>query len=412
MTTSHEIPLGQAESQRLEFKAAAALERLERIGREVVGMLNSEGGEVWIGLREEASRAVQIERIVDPEREAKRLVDYLVDSLLPPVSTQEVTVEVVPVPAGRSPDEASGGGLIRVLVKPEPGKVRYALSSSKGWLFVRRVQERLRPMTWPEVFGAVKRGDQVAEDSFARVLDERRRAQEDAHPRLWITIQPSDDLKLDFSDELFYAELEALLEDPSRTGNRRGGWHFARTAQQPEPRSGRITWGHRIPQQDIRQLVVITDSGGLTCEVSLRRLAHKAPGELSPVPLFEYPASAFRLAAAIYRERTSGTRPVTADLALFGVRDWKLRPGGMVEAIAAGGAPVSFWSTDEAVAYHDADDFLTDHPLIFPAEEVIGRPDACAFRLLTLVYLAFGLRPDTILPGLYDRAAGRLVLEE
>lgn len=402
MSGSDEIPLGRSESQRLEFKAAAALKRPERIGREVVGMLNSDGGEVWIGLREEASRAVQIEPIAGAEREAKRLLDFLVDSLSPPVSPREVVVEVVPVATERSPDERLEGGLVRVRVTPEPTRRPYALTSSCGWLFVTRMQERLRPMTREEVFRVESKEPDGTGDAERRVLEARARALDDRHPRLWIDIEPGEDLALELGGT-FFREVEALLEEPARTGNRRHGWHFARTAQPPELRPGRITWGHDIPQLDIRQVAEIRRSGGLTCEVSLRRLVHsKAPGELWPVPLFEFPASAFRIAEAIYRERIGAAPQVVADLALFGARSWKLRPG----------SPESFWSADEAVTYEEADDIVSDRPLIFRVEEVLGKPDACAFRLVSRVYEAFGLRQDAILPGVYDPVSGRLVLDE
>lgn len=395
-----EIPLGRAKSQRLEFKGAAALKRPERIGREVAAMLNSGGGEVWIGLREEGSRAVQVEAIPRADREAKRLLDYLVDSLSPPVSAREVVVETVPAEPARG--EASTGELIRVVVTPEPGKGPYALTSSSGWLFVVRVQERLRPMTRDEVFDGQTSERDSTEAAVGRVLDERRRALEDRHPRLWIAIQPAEGLDLELGGSL-YDELERLLEDPLRTGNRPSGWHFARTAERPRLSSGQITWGHLIPQLDVRQIARISNSGGLTCEVSLRRLLHsKAPRELWPVPLLEYPASAFRIAAEIYQGRLGPTRPVAADLAIFGARSWKLRPG----------APGSSWSADEAVLFEEAPDILADRPLIFTAEEIMEKPDRCAFRLVRRVYEAFGLRQDAILPGVYDPVAGRLVFEE
>lgn len=400
MSTSIEIPLGRAEDQKLEFKAAAALKRPERIGREVVGMLNGEGGEVWIGLREEGSRAVQVEPIPDAEREAKRLLDFLVDSLSPPVSAQEVTVEVVPA----APDQTSGGargGLLRIGVIPSPAKRPYALTSSCGWLFVTRMQERLRPMTREEVFGMAAAEGDLAAAAERRVLEARRHALEDPHPRLWIAIEPGDDLGLDLGGT-FYTELEALIEEPARTGNRRAGFHFARTDQRPILRGDRIRWGHDISQFDLRQTAEITRSGMLRCEVSLGRLVRKEPGELGPVPLFEFPASALRIAAAIYKGKIGGSRPVATDLAVVGARGWKLRPG----------APGPFWLADDAVGYEESDDILSARPLIFRVEEILGQPDACAFRLVSRVYEFFGLRQDEILPGVYDRASGRLVLEE
>jgi hypothetical protein len=96
------------------------------------------------------------------------------------------------------------------------------------------------------------------------------------------------------------------------------------------------------------------------------------------------------------------TRTVVADLALFEARGSKLRPG----------APGPFWSTNDAAVFDDASDLLSDHPLLFTAGEVIENPDRCAFRLVRRVYEAFGLRQDAILPGVYDPAAGRLILED
>lgn len=401
MSTSIEIPLGRAADQKLELKAAASLKRPERIGREVVGMLNGEGGEVWIGLRVEESRAVQIEPIPDAEREAKHLLDFLVDSLSPPVSPREVTVDVVAIPAVRASGERPGDGLLRIAVTADAAKRPYALASTCGWLFVTRIDEHLRPMTREEVFGAEAKERDVAAAVEGRVLAARDRALEDRHPRLWIVIEPSADLGLDL-DGSFHAELEELLEEPARTGNRRGGFHFARTAQRPALQGDRIRWGHDIPQFDIRQTAEITRSGRLICEVSLRRLVRKALGELGPVPLFEFPASALRIAAAIYRGRIEGSCPVAVDLAVIGARGWTLRPG----------APGPFWSADDAVSYEESDDILAARPLILRADEVLGGPDACAFRLVRRVYAFFDLRQDDILPGVYDRASGRLVLEE
>lgn len=400
MSDPIEIPLGRSESQRLEFKGAAALKRPERIGREVAAMLNSGGGEVWIGLGEEGSRAVRIEPIPRADREAKRLLDFLLDSLSPPVSAREVVVETVP--ADSTQGQSTGREVIRIVVTPDPSKRPYALTSSSGWLFVERVQDRLRPMTRDEVFGgAAKRVDE-SEEAVGQVLAERRQAQEDRHPRLWIAVQPAGHLALEIGGS-FYDELNQLLEDPLRTGNRRSGWHFALSSDRPRLSSGQIDWGLSNPELDVRQSARIIESGGLRFEVSLRRLRHKGePDELWPVPLFEYPASAFRIASKIYQEKVEEGRTVVADLALFEARSSKLRPG----------APGPFWSTDDAAVFDEAPDLLSDHPLVFTAGEVIENPDRCAFRLVRRVYEAFGLRQDAILPGVYDPAAGRLVLED
>ena len=59
-------------------QGAEALKTPEIVARGVVAMLNADGGEVWVGLREENERAVVVESIQDREREARRLLDYLV----------------------------------------------------------------------------------------------------------------------------------------------------------------------------------------------------------------------------------------------------------------------------------------------------------------------------------------------
>lgn len=82
------IPLGQKEGPRLELKGADVLKDPEKIAREIVAMLNAEGGEVWVGLREEGNRAVAVEEIADPEGEQRRLLDFLGDVVEPSLSSR------------------------------------------------------------------------------------------------------------------------------------------------------------------------------------------------------------------------------------------------------------------------------------------------------------------------------------
>jgi hypothetical protein len=46
--------------------------------------------------------------------------------------------------------------------------------------------------------------------------------------------------------------------------------------------------------------------------------------------------------------------------------------------------------------------------MVFSSQEVIDRPDRCAFRVVRRLYEAFGLSEDAI-PHEYDREAGRLL---
>jgi schlafen family protein len=89
------IPIGQRENQRLEFKSKDALRHLASVGRAVVAMLNSEGGDVWIGLKEVDGVAVTLEPIHNPDQEIKRLRDHFSDSIEPSPGPQEISFEAV-----------------------------------------------------------------------------------------------------------------------------------------------------------------------------------------------------------------------------------------------------------------------------------------------------------------------------
>ncbi len=63
------VPIDQPEGERLEHKSLAALAEPDKIAREAVAMLNSQGGEVWIGIKEGQGRN-EVEAI--PHAEAAR----------------------------------------------------------------------------------------------------------------------------------------------------------------------------------------------------------------------------------------------------------------------------------------------------------------------------------------------------
>lgn len=138
---SHDIPLGKKEGPRLEFKGAAALKAPKVLGHGIVAMLNAEGGEVWVGLREENERAVAIDPIADPEGERRRLLDHLVDAIEPWLSA-EIEVESQP---------SEEGFVLRIVARPEPRHRPYALLKSGGRQYVIRVGPRIRPMTREEL---------------------------------------------------------------------------------------------------------------------------------------------------------------------------------------------------------------------------------------------------------------------
>ena len=140
---SERIPLGRKEDLHLEFTSADALRRPELIGREVAAMLNAEGGEVWVGFRDQEGTAVELEGVANPGREADALLGSLIDRLEPSPLPEEVRVEPVPLDQGLA--------VLRIRVDPRPERRPYALIRSGGRHFQVRVGSRIRPLARQEI---------------------------------------------------------------------------------------------------------------------------------------------------------------------------------------------------------------------------------------------------------------------
>ncbi|HMQ23082.1 MAG TPA: ATP-binding protein, partial [Planctomycetota bacterium] len=78
--------IGDRESAQLEFKSIRIVDdagrALSTIGREVVAMLNTTGGRIWIGVEEENEVAVRISgtTLTKINDLRSRLANYIVDS--------------------------------------------------------------------------------------------------------------------------------------------------------------------------------------------------------------------------------------------------------------------------------------------------------------------------------------------
>lgn len=376
------LPIGELEGQRLEFKSTAALERPERIAREVVGMLNAEGGAVWIGLRDEAGRAVEIEPIPAAERARERLLDSLVDTLSPSPDHHEVKIEVVALP------ENGDAGLLRITVTPRPERRPYAVVSGGSYAFVTRVGARLRPMEREEIFAGAERNGSEALDLARKKLGERRAEVRAAGASvLWLGLQPAPSIRVDPQSPLF----EKLAEVPAESGNREAGWTFVETLHRPEVSAAGVQWGWT---ELYRIEATFHADGGATF---LADLAALSDGEtLWPLALLEYPVSGLRIARQVYLN--AGLAPsarVVAALLIQSVDEVAL-PYGHRHA-SRGRRPLP---GGEASAELD-----------FPADEFLANPDRCGFRLLRQVYQAFGIREEDM-PKEFDRETGRLILPE
>lgn len=387
---SGSIPYGARENERLEFKGGEALAKPEIVGRAVVAMLNASGGTIWVGVREEQGRAAAVESIAAPDLQQRRLLDYMMDAIEPAPSGGELWIE-------QEHGDAESI-VLRITVRPDRRKQPFALvGRGGGRLFVMRVGDRVRPMTREEIFrhGSVVEDtlDTALETTARKVLEERNSVQRKDGHRLWIRLQPTAAIDLDVQDERF----EELLLDPGASGNRAAGWSFARRTHDLAVRNGRL-----VTDPADRAQVEIRRDGGLVFAIALEQLYWKGdPQEIWPLMLLEYPVSAFRIARRVYDGKLEPLDRVVADLALFGLKGWKLRPG----------SPGPWFRDHDPEPFSESDDLTLEPPLVFKADEIASEPDRCGVRLVERVYEAFGHRREAI-PSEFDRRAGRLVLPE
>jgi hypothetical protein len=375
------IPLGQRESQRLEFKGADTLKEPEKIAREVVAMLNAEGGVVWVGLREEEGQAVAVEAIPKAEAEGRRLLDYLVDTIEPSLSGHEVDVE---------PRDEGEDAVLRIVVAPDPARRPYAFLRKGGRHFVVRIKDRIRPMTRDELL-ARDQGPQALESTEAKILEEKGTILKQDGGLFWLRLQPVPKVEVEPHGD--------LLISPELSGNRRVGWNFVNSDRSPVILPDKL-----VTAPEVRRRVEIRCDGGMVFEVPLEDLSLGRKGqekELWPGALLEFPASAFRLAKVIYGGKLNPGDLVLADLAILGIRGWILR----------GGTPGQVPALNTPHGYDSSDDLLWESPLRFDFAEIDASPDDCAYRLVRRVYEAFDFSESAI-PGWFNRQSRRLVFPE
>lgn len=403
------LPLGSQEGSQLAILGRDAVADPAAVAREAVALLNAEGGEIWIGLTTERGSAVGLEPIAGAESERKRLQDFLVDSIEPFPAPSEVEVSVVAVPPGE-------GSLL--CVRCRPAQPLYAYLERSGRWFLRRTGDHARLLSREEIErGFVRRGlvrePQVAsaEEILQAAAQVQSMAEWHARGGFWLHLEPGGPQRLD---------LEALREsdylfEPAATGNRRTGATFV-----PASLSGK---GPALASDDLGSCLAlgresfnlrIYDNGRVVFRAPLESFVarpdphHPAPRELSSDELLEYPISVLRLLGRLLGEPglwQSGLTPaglVLAQLAFFQLEGWGLRP----RSRRASG-DFLFWR--QPVKVFAAKDFLLDRPLRFPVEEVLQRPDACGFRLIRQLYLAFGFSLSE-LPPEFDLKLERLIL--
>jgi hypothetical protein len=378
------IPLGQRESLKLEFKAAAALKEPSIVSRGVVAMLNARGGEIWIGLREEKGIAVEVEGCSDPERAKSELLDHLLEAVEPRLRDDEVAIDLV------FHEERA---LLRVRVKARSKQRPFAQVRKGARYFAIRVDHRIRPMTREEIFAHPVEHRMVA----SRLESLRDETLKRDRPGLWVGIEPKPSLSIDVRAK----EIEDLLRDPARSGNRMSGLNFRYSpvlGVEPRLAARRIELG-----KDRSRKTSIWDDGLIefwTPLEGLHRGTHAAL-EIFPLALLEYPVSIMRLATSIYRQ--SPPDEVLTDVALVRAEGWHLR------AFAPG--TMGYVMEHEPRREPEDRTFLLPSPLRFGWDEFQEHPDHAGYMLVRAIYQAFGLPEDRI-PSQYDRILKRLVLPE
>jgi hypothetical protein len=255
-------------------------------------------------------------------------------------------------------------------------------------------------MSRQEIFGsaAEREGDPELEAALRKLEEARKHVQDGAEPGLWLGLQPLRHLGLDVQESRF----SLLALEPSVTGNRRAGWHFARSSKQPRLVSDAIEWGlWSEAQGGSVTRVQVTERGELRFWTALEHLRHSKgeSREVWPTKILEYPISAFRIARAIYHGLPDPEDRAVADLALFGIGGWGLREG----------TPGDFFLGNDLARVEEPD--LIWEPMVFSFREIEQVPDRCGFRLVRRVYQAFGWREEDM-PRQYDHKTGSLTLPE
>ena len=407
---SNRIPIGQREGQRLEFKAMASLRKPESIAREVVGMLNAEGGEIWIGIGEDSNGiGTEIQAIPEIEQEHARLVDVLLDRIEPSPAADEITIQTRVL---------ENGPLLLVEVHPRSDNAPYAMLRQSARLYLRRMDARNVPMSRDELREAFSRdlisnhqGRDRERESLRLFLEERNKRIGSTEPGLLLMIRPTEPISLDVQSPL----MGELMTIPERTDNRRQGWTFINPYQGPQlDKEG-------IRTEVEKRIHLRVYANGTICSwVCMQQLNWSAREHvysqkgldpslaIYPFALLEYPVSMFRFASRVFREPiltaspVRNTTEVLADLSLLGIEGRSLGPH----------SPDSIgYLTNEHAVFKDGSALIRDEPIRFTMEDLRTNPDRCALRLIRWIYQGFGYSSSEI-PRQFNQETGRLIIPD
>jgi hypothetical protein len=240
------------------------------------------------------------------------------------------------------------------------------------------------------------KGAERPQDAVARVVRdlevELRQAADGGMSGMRVIVRPVADLALPWTR----TELEPLLREPRRTGNRIGGWDF--TSEHLRLRE--FERGFEFSDDRARwSTTTIQKRGELDFRVGLERLHWQGPPQtIWPFALLEFPASIMRLARTLYKTCQRLPETIVLGMGMFQIKGWTLAPYSP--------SSVRYRFRREALAAFEVDHFL-GKPIAVGWSDLDETPDRCAYRLVRQVYEDFGFEEHQI-PREYNRDTGQL----
>lgn len=380
--------MGELESVRLEFKAADAMGHPEAIVRAVVALLNTQGGEVWVGLGEQEGKAVSIQPLADPQRARIILRDKMVE-LIEPTPVDLVQPRVV--------------GAV-VVVRVEQGSERpYALKSGTKREYLGRFLDRTRMLSYEELrhFFSTGRGERQK-----ALIDARRRVgalrSRVGRGLIFIAV-PLPECQVATNQPAVPLAIQRVLGDHTSTGSRRMGWTFHHEQAQAKLQKGREVvvdagLGDEIRLTARGEVVFSTRPGRLLWQGSRGPNPER---DVHPIVLAELVTSAVRILKQLTLLRIHERTPDkwVLHLSLLGMAGWTL----------SGGSPLR-WSVGSQIGTFEEDE-LSGSDVVIESAELDANPDRVALTLLKQLYADFQLTTDQ-LPPEFDQEQGVLRLND
>ena len=365
----------QREGAHLEFKDPRALKEPYTIAREVCAFLNSDGGEIVIGIGDDGT----MHPLRDAEAQAARLRDRLL-SLIAPSLPNGVDVELL-----------DGDGIRVTVQRPGSEASLFAVRSRGGRVAVfRRVGDRITALDWAEIRERLRNGPAAPDERSAEKLLVGWREELEEHS----VLRESGGLVLACTLAPAIGETAAknaaepvgrALMDPSEIGLRREGMHYAVATRDTCAKRGYVLSSgsrselYRSAQLDLRGALAFATR--LDVLLGDRVPGCPRPNTIHPLSLIETIVSCLRLFGTLI-ESTGSRGTVVSALDLLGIYEHNLPPyrhgtyGFSFDANWQ--APYAETSLSEIVRASSE------------AESFAGNPDRMAHELITWIYEEFG----------------------